>query len=561
MNKSRHFTPFFLVFLLFISSAGAKEESAGWQPITSEEMAVKDCPGDPGCSAMILYREEADNDAQTLWKEYYRIKIFKDEGKKYADVEIPFVKDHIRVSDIEARTIEPDGTIVNFGGEVYEKTIVRGKSLKLLVKAFALPAIETGSIIEYRYTVHWGLGSRLATLSPWLQEYLGLLGTSGASEWRVQQELYTRRAHFSFHPLGVGRVMWTWYGLPEGVQPVESNGVVHMDVENIPALQHEELMPPLSMLESRVDFFYIFRAYSHENARSTDWYWQAEGKEEAGRVEKFIGKHKGIELAVDKIVSSSDSPDAKLRKLYDRVQQVRNLSFERGKTEKEEKREKLAENRNVEDVLNHGYGTGLEINLLFVALARAAALQAHLVEVAPRSQRMFVPDLLNWRQLSADVVEVRVGSQDLYFDPATRLCPYGLLPWGETESRGMRMEKGQATFAATPEPRSSDAVIHRKASLKLDAEGNLQGRVEVDFVGREALERRLDNRDQDEAGRRKALEDEVKGWLPAGATVRLKNSPDWETSGQSLSAVFETNIPRFATATSRRLLVFCYINK
>ncbi len=47
-----------------------------------------------------------------------------------------------------------------------------------------------------------------------------------------------------------------------------------------------------------------------------------------------------MEQAVAQIVSPNDSQDVKLRKIYDRVQQIRNTSYEVRKTEQEEKREK-----------------------------------------------------------------------------------------------------------------------------------------------------------------------------------------------------------------------------
>ena len=57
-------------------------------------------------------------------------------------------------------------------------------------------------------------------------------------------------------------------------------------------------------------------------------------------MEAFLGKPKDMEKAVAQIVSPSDSQEVKLHKIYDRVQQVRNTTFEVQKTAQEAKRQK-----------------------------------------------------------------------------------------------------------------------------------------------------------------------------------------------------------------------------
>ena len=52
---------------------------------------------------------------------YVRIKILSEEGRKYADIDIPFVKGSESIQNLKARTIRPDGSIANFDGKIYEK--------------------------------------------------------------------------------------------------------------------------------------------------------------------------------------------------------------------------------------------------------------------------------------------------------------------------------------------------------------------------------------------------------------------------------------------------------
>jgi hypothetical protein len=103
------------------------------------------------------------------------------------------------------------------------------------------------------------------------------------------------------------------------------------------------------------------------------------------------------------------------------------------------------------------------------------------------------------------------------------------------------------------------ATIRRVADVALDGEGNLTGTITVKFEGGDALERRLDELDTDEAGKKKDLEDELQGWLPTGAIIKLTKSEGWETSDGPLIATFSIDMPGYASAAGKRFLIPTYL--
>lgn len=126
----------------------------GFQPVSPEELKMTSEPLAPGAPAIILYRQvDRDDNGRTSHEDnYVRIKILTEEGRKYANVEIPFFKVNGDVVHVRARTIKPDGSIVEFGGEVIEKSLVKGRGVRYVAKTFTLPDVEVGGIIEYSYT-------------------------------------------------------------------------------------------------------------------------------------------------------------------------------------------------------------------------------------------------------------------------------------------------------------------------------------------------------------------------------------------------------------------------
>jgi len=526
----------------------AKSQQPGaeeWPPISKEEWALNDDPTNPGASALILYREVTTDDVKSVETRSYRIKILTDEGKKYADVEIPYLEKAYRIEGIRARTVQPDGTALEFSGEVFDKLVAKAKKVQFQAKTFTLAGVRPGCIIEYSYQMRWHEKFPDVLKNP--GNYIIKDSDAYAmltAQWVIPEDLFTRRARFSLRPLLKDRLTWDTMGLPKDTQPRrQDEGSVVLELTNVPAFTEEPFMPPERMVKSRADFFYVI------GDADPSILWRSQGKQTAPFFEKFIGNSKNIQGVVSQTVAPGDSPETKLRKLYTRAQQIRFVSFEAGKTEKEERRENLKDNNNAEDVLKHGYAFANEINLLFIALARAAGFDSAPALVTARDRAFFQKNSLDRSQLNAMVAWVKVGAKDYYFDPATRFCPYNYLPWNETATGGIRVEKDSTSFVETPNPRSDDAVIERKASLQLDGEGGMQGELQVRFTGHEAMQRRLEDRERDEAGRRKALEDEVKGWLPAGSTVTLGSVSKWDDASESLDANFTLKIANYGAAT------------
>ena len=511
----------------------------GFQPVSSEELKMTSEPQAPGAPAIILFRQVDRDDSGFTAHEnnYVRIKILTEEGRKYADVEIPFFKEEgNNVVNIKARTIRPDGSIVNFAGKPFEKSIVKARGLKYMAKTFTLPDVQVGGIIEYYYTID--LPELLLTNSHWI----------------LSNELFTKRAKFSLKPYARDfNVTWSWQGLPEGsAQPKSGpDGIIRLEVSNIPAFQTEDYMPPENELKARVDFAYSDEPFERDQTQ----FWKRKGKKLNGKVESFVGRRKAMEEAVAQIVAPNDPPEVKLQKIYARVQQIRNTSYEVQKSEQQRKREKEKTASNVEEVWSKGYGNGAQLTWLFLALARAAGLEAYGVLVADRSNYFFNPASMDSNKLDTNVVLVKVNGKDLYCDPGGAFTPFGLLMWSETGVTGLQLDKDGGTWIKTMIPESSASRVDRQANLTLAETGDLEGKLTVTFTGLEGMKRRLEERHEDDTARKKSLEDEAREYIPAASEVELTNKPDWSSSSTPLVAEYNLKIPGWAARAGRRAML------
>jgi hypothetical protein len=533
----------FAIFILAIAAASPlctlpAHAATDWPPIAPDELALKDNPASPNSLAMILFREETVNSKDSTEIYYYRIKIFTEEGKKRADIEIPFVKGLFDVKDIHARTIHSDGKIIDFSGQVIDKLVVKSGDVKVLEKTFTLPDVTPGSIIEYRYKIQRDADQRYNIL------------------WHIQEDIYTKRAHFIFQPYqgnDAPALLWRSSNLAAGVAPQkQKDGSWALDVHDVAGLPDEEYMLPEDELRGHLEFVYS----NEQRSKDAKLYWDNVAKSKIEFQDSFVGKRGSVRDLVGRLIISDDLPEQKLRKLYARAQQIHNVDADREKTSQEAKRDKTKDNNNVDDVLKHGTGDSADIDYFFVALAQAAGFDSGLVWITPRNERRFDPALQDRRMLDDFIVVVHAGDKDYFLDPGAALCPFGQLPWYETAVSGLRPTKQGAVFVAVPPTSGSDSAIARRAQLTLDeSDGSMSGTLCITYTGQRALARRRDALNQDETGKNKIITDEVKAWFPTNAKFELTSITGWDKPDTPLEVQGKLTLPSMAESVGRRVLL------
>ena len=519
---------FWRVGLVLSLAAACRASDAGenWLPLSPQDQQVREVPGDPGATAILLYYADLiDNRARTEFI-YRRIKVLTAGGRTYADVEIP-VFPGMKIIDLQARTIHPDGSIVDFTAQPFEKVVVKGRGIKLLAKVFTLPEVEVGSIIEYKYK--------------WQTKELE------RPEWILEHDLYAVKEHFLLNYPPSWNVSFVVSG--SQAKPVQTKGSIELDVQDVARFHAEEQMPPA------VNFKAAVRFSLEEDERFKSAVWAMQASRWSSFYNEFIGNHKEIRQEAAAAIGNVTDPEEKLQRLYARAQAVRNLSYERERTGDEEKREQIKPNNKVTDVLKHGYGTREDIATFFVALARAAGFESTVVVVASREQRFFLEDYLHPGQYDSLLAAVRVNGRDRYFDPGTRFCPFGMVRWIYTSTAAVKLQPFGGAFFKSPDSDQEKAVQMRTARLALAPDGSASGTVTITYETGEALEHRLLASKTDEAGRKKEMEDDLKLWLPQSSTVSMASSLGWEQTEEPLVASFNVSIPNYATVAGQRLLL------
>lgn len=507
-------------------------DAVPWRQVTPEELAMTAEPRAPGATAIYLYTQ-IDQDQQNRYERIYQqIKVLGEEGRDRANIQLPYRDPLDTIVAISARVIQPDGTVVEFRDDVYDRPLAVNRATGLRAKSFTLPDVRVGSVIEYQYQRRWQ-------------------SSTYTSRWVLSQDLYTRQARYAMQHPSFGNLQWSWpQQLPPGTaQPVLEKGVVRMEIRDMPAFVIEPFMPPLSDMTVHVEFNWQIAS---TDARK---YWRDFGIASWKSAGDFIGKPRDVAEVLASIVVPADTATQKAMKIYEHVRHMRNVWTENPAQRPDRDVELVRKAKDVRSVTKNGFGSSNQLQLYFIALARAAGLEATPVLLAPREERFFDSSRMEADKLDKLIVALQLEGREMLLDPAGGDLPFGKLFWSDTGVPGLKLDKDGGKWIQTPTPRSTDARVSRKAALEMSADGVLEGTLEVRYSGHEAAWRIRNLRYLDEEIRRQFLQDDVRRSLATEAEVTLVREPDWKDRDGTIDVAYRIKLPEWATPSGNRMLV------
>jgi hypothetical protein len=317
-----------------------------------------------------------------------------------------------------------------------------------------------------------------------------------------------------------------------------------VDLTDIPPIPDEDWMPPLNTLRERIEFYYTY-------ANSAKIFWDSEGKHWAKETERFTNPGREVKDTVEGIISTSDSEEQKARKIYDAVMKLDNTDFSRTKSEAERKVEKLKPIKNAEDVWKQHAGSGDEIALLYVALARAAGLKVWPMQVVDRSRAAFDPIFLDARQLDDYIAVIDLAGKETFLDPGQKMCPFGLLHWKHYMASGFRLSDKGAVLGSTPANTYASAVFKRIANLQIGPDGAVTGQAAIAMTGPDALHWRQMAIENDTEELKKRFDELLQEELPDGVQEEFDHFVGLDDPNVNFAGIAKIS-GNLGTATGKR---------
>lgn len=515
----------------FVFSQTAFAGGDEWRAVSPAELAMKTAKVDADADAEAIFWEvRVDDTSQDLvMKHYIRVKIFTERGRdKYSKIDIPFLKG-VKIKDISARVVKTDGSSVELTkSDVFEREIVKTDKIKVKAKSFAVPNIEPGVIVEYRYQETYPHS------------------TANNMRMTFQHEIPIENITYYFKPLDNARYLT--FNMSGSKFVKDKNGFYKAAMENVPAIKAEAQMPPEDEVRS-----WLVLYYTDDTKGDSNKFWANAGYyiAHSWEIKDTLKPGKELKAAAAEITAGASTPDEQLAKIYAFCKtKIKNISFDAQLTD--EQKEDIKPNKSTADTYRKLQGTSVDINELFASLATAAGLEARLAFGGDRSEKFFDPQQAHVSFIHFSSIAVKVGAGWKYYDPGSLFVPYGMLAWNEEATSVLLLGYKDYVTTKTPLSGAEKSASKRTARFKLSEDGTLEGTVRVEYTGQESYLHKLDAYKDSATKREEDLKNEIKKRISAAeiSDIQIESAQDAE---KSFAYQYKIRVPNYAQRTGKRL--------
>lgn len=530
-----------------VSSVVLDASAARWDPIPPAILQATDSATKPGTDVEILqsiHKIEEKNEAFSYYipaaegentvfvSRYVRAKVYtakgvEDQGKLSIDLDVDET-----IGRIEGRVVKPDGTSSELKkSDIFETEVARKPWEKRKQYTFAFPGLAPGDVVEYRWNI---------------SKSGGLAGAWFFCQERVPVAEYKfivgQRAN-------KGQVMW--FNCPEVKQDLSSEYVLSM--RNLPAFEPEPDMP--AEREYRA-WILIARQYDALNDKDL---WDLMSREWNDSFLMASKPSGAIKAKAAELLAGAATDDEKLLRLAqfclddDEFMHV-NWRTSAAKQDAIQKLVKEDGYRSAGKTFDDRIGRPGEINRLFAALARAAGFEVRLARNVDKTELVKVNSGRSWAFFDHEAVMIKQGEQWRYFDPGSFFLPAGMMAWWNEGAVALQCSDRKIEFGVIPQAASTRSQAVRKGRFALDAEGNLEGTVEITLTGHPAAAAKREHWGMSAEEDAKAVQDEVNKRLPNAEVTEVVWS-NLHDNVHPVSVKYHLRVPGYAEQAGARLVL------
>ncbi len=485
---------FLLIFCCIglVGLVSAQKPPVKWGKVDDADLQMTSYPGDPEAEAAVLMDYATINFnfeglTHYVMDHHVRIKVFKESAFDRGDIEIAYYSDNNveEIITLKAQVILPDGEIIKLGKKDFFTEKINEYWSR---KKFAMPSLQEGAIIEYRY-----------------------VKTSNSiydlTDWYFQTDIPTRHSEFRTNiPEWYGYVSFTQGETPETERSsqVESirfddrnnsvrtqSGLISVQVnkkryvmEDVPALKPERFITTMSDYYSKISFQLQFVNFPNSLPEPVNNTWEkiSEGlkKSDSFGDQIYKTRHtKKIMEAVRPLVASVTDPYEKLMIVY---------SFINSNVEWNELSSIYAK-ESLDDAFESKLANSGEMNLMLVAICHQLGLETYPVLISTRSHGRMLELYPKTDQFNHVLAYVKTGDNEHLLDVGSEHRSAKYLRANSLNYRGWLVNGPQSTWIDVAVPADVGKMI---VNADLSADGTLTGSIQEICAGYTAMESRYE---------------------------------------------------------------------
>jgi len=395
-----------------------------------------------------------------------------------------------RLRNVSAQTINrgPDGEIETI--EVDGDQIFTEDSGYWEVTSFTFPALEPGSIIEYRYEIIY---RNPAALPDWTFQHSSPILHS---EYRVLVPDFLEYRSYMYGLLPYEQLsdddndeymneMRSYANLA----PARSNYRFYRTVlKNAPAIRSEPYVT--SLLNYKNHMKYQLSGYTSSNGFYESYMntWEEISEEllDSDQFGNSITTRRSLRRSTEEIIEGIDDDLEKARAIYDyvatNVQWNGNYSF--------------TTTDRADDIFEDLSGNSSDKAILLISMLRSADLQADPVLISRRERGRVDWNYPTPNSFNHTLVLLQIGEGMVLLDPIDKVIPFGMLNPSSINGSGLLITEDNSQIVdILPDNLSS---IRTTTLLSIDGQGHVSAELRSDYYGYEAIIHRKLAEDEDE---------------------------------------------------------------
>lgn len=396
-----------------------------------------------------------------IFRRHQRIQIFREAGKEYADIRIPYWYDET-ITNIKAQTILPNGQKITLKRkDIHDE----GEAEGWRYKVFAMPGVQNNCVIEcqYEYTTE-----HISLLDPWF--FQGELYTELSSITICVTQGYHYGAHQRNTPVVDYKPSESIVYNPDQKKRKEYT----WEFANLPPIKDEPyITTPIDYLAS---LHFQLRTYKDPYISYTFIQtWKDLKKKILPSYQSYLRRNSTVRILSNRITADQTSSETIVQLLYNFVRDSIETSAYHGYWGTV-----IGEPR---AIVRTRKGSRVEKNLLLLSLLGEAGIKAEPVLISTRSHGRvdtWDPRFDSFNHLIVYIGRIRGG---LFVDASNAYCPYYLLPPNDYTDMGWLINREERDFIDIPAPKATSANFVEIANGMLDERGNLKATVQIRYDG------------------------------------------------------------------------------
>lgn len=421
----------------------------------------------------------SDYDLYTYETYHVVMKLFRN-IEDYATVKIN-VYNGEDITEISARTIKPDGTVIELketdfykttGGDGGSTFYTDTKSIK-----FTFPGIEKNCYIEYRYKKYESF--------PFYND-----------SWNIQTYIPVIKNTFKLTapqiliaPKSAGGADWSWrykvynmpnLGGPKYEEPVNASGgtkdqmvTYTWTVNDIPAFVPDRLM-------TAHDTYLAYIKFAPSDWKSwndiSSWYYKT----------FFYPQFKvtdDVKLKANSIIQKGDSEEKQIADLFRYVQKLRYISIALG--------DGGLRPHFPSEVLKNAYGDCKDKSMLLISMLQSLNISAKPVLVLTLDDGRIDPNFPNWN-FNHMIVKAQTASGKVFWmDPTVEFAKPNDLTWAVEGINVLVINSdGTSTIEKTPSSTSNDNIVNIDSRIEMGTDDSLNFNIKLTYRGEDNVSMR-----------------------------------------------------------------------